>query len=99
MYCTSTQTKNNIMKHYKKGRDHIFEFGEISITSIKLKQSQYEELSNYFAKQTEAKTQEEIVIHKEKVEFPCFTCMFQERCCMIKRPCTNYIYKKREIKR
>ena len=39
------------MKHYKEGRNHIFEFGEMSITRIKLKQSQYEELVNYFTQQ------------------------------------------------
>ena len=39
------------MKHYKEGRNHIFEFGEMSITRIKLKQSQYDELANYFTQQ------------------------------------------------
>ena len=39
------------MKHYKEGRNHIFEFGEMSITRIKLKQSQYNELADYFAQQ------------------------------------------------
>lgn len=37
------------MKHYKEGRTHIFEFGEMSITRIKLKPSQYDELADYFA--------------------------------------------------
>jgi hypothetical protein len=39
------------MKHYKEGENHIFEFGEMSITRIKLKQSQYKELADYFAQQ------------------------------------------------
>lgn len=39
------------MKHYKEGRNHIFEFGEMSITRIKLKPSQYDELADYFAQQ------------------------------------------------
>jgi predicted esterase len=39
------------MKHYKEGKNHIFEFGEMSITSIKLKQSQYNELAEYFTQQ------------------------------------------------
>lgn len=36
------------MKHYKEGKKHVFEFGEMSITKIKLTQKQYEELMNYF---------------------------------------------------
>jgi len=39
------------MKHYKEGRNHIFEFGEMSITRIKLNKSQYDELVQYFTQQ------------------------------------------------
>lgn len=39
------------MKHYKEGRNHVFDFGEISITRIKLNKSEYEELAKYFDQQ------------------------------------------------
>lgn len=36
------------MKHYKINKKHVFEFGEMSITQIRLTQKQYEELAKYF---------------------------------------------------
>lgn len=36
------------MKHYKKGKNHIFEFGTYSIKQITLRQSEYVELQTYF---------------------------------------------------